>query len=203
MLKRLILFFSICASFTPMSSFGGCLIYNKAAFEGQIVDAETMEPLDGAVVVAIYKKWKFCLFDGPRTSEVGVKEELTGEDGRFYIPSYTTFIQPFSWSGHVVFTIYKPGYLGLEEEKLENFLDGKECPTTELKFKWILNRELVWGLTSPYTIELPKIKSNKNRLDAIPGRSELVENKAKMLMRYIEEEREDCFKNSREILWIL
>lgn len=92
----------------PVISYAGWLIYHKPAFNGKVIDAETKEPIEGAVVVAIYNKW--VLGFEPQTSYVDIKEFLTDKNGEFYIPSYTTIIQPFSWEAWVRFIIFKPGY---------------------------------------------------------------------------------------------
>ena len=39
-----------------------------------------------------------------------MREALTDKNGEFYIPSYTTIIQPLSWETLVTFIIFKPGY---------------------------------------------------------------------------------------------
>ena len=93
--------------------FAGWLIYHKPAYKGRIIDAETKEPIEGAVVVAIY--YKYPIISGPgggSKSIVGIKEALTDEKGEFHIPSYTTFIQPNSLEHDTDFIFYKPGYGG-------------------------------------------------------------------------------------------
>ncbi|MEK6683280.1 MAG: carboxypeptidase-like regulatory domain-containing protein [Nitrospirota bacterium] len=96
----------------PDAGHAGWLIYHKPAFHGRVIDAETKEPIEGAVVVASYLKTTL----GPAhsgSSVFNVRETLTDKAGEFHIPSYTTIIQPFSWSewsDKVTFIIYKPGY---------------------------------------------------------------------------------------------
>lgn len=93
------------------SSFAGWLIYHKPEFRGKVIDAETKGPIEGAVVVVIYKK--HSLISGPGggyTSVVEVKETLTDKNGEFYFPPYTTTIQPNSIEDDAELIIYKPGY---------------------------------------------------------------------------------------------
>src|SRR3989338_394599 len=86
------------------------LIYHKPEFKGKVIDSETKEPIEGAVVVVTYSKTVFRFM--PETGDViiEVKETLTDKDGNFSIPSYTTMIDPLAWESHADFIIFKPGY---------------------------------------------------------------------------------------------
>ena len=86
------------------------MVYHKPAFKGKVIDAETKEPIEGAVVVAVYNKATIGLGAGTLSSVINVREALTDKDGMFRIPSYTTMIQPFSWEISATFIIFKPGY---------------------------------------------------------------------------------------------
>ena len=95
MLIFFILLFILISDYTL--SYAGWLIYHKPAFKGKVIDAETKEPIEGAVVVVVYKK--HSLISGPGggySSVIKVKEILTDKNGEFYFPSYTTVIQPNS-----------------------------------------------------------------------------------------------------------
>ena len=96
MKKTLIFFISAVVLFincTPSNA--GWLIYHKPEFKGKVIDAETKEPIEGAVVVVVYNK--HSLLSGPGggySSVIKVKEALTDQNGEFHFPSYTTMIQP-------------------------------------------------------------------------------------------------------------
>ncbi len=93
------------------SAAAGWLIYHKPEFRGKVIDAETKEPIEGAVVVAIYNAHP--IISGPAGGSayiIKIKETLTDEKGEFYFPAYTTIIQPLSIEDVVDFIIYKPGY---------------------------------------------------------------------------------------------
>lgn len=97
------------------------IIFHKPEFRGKIVDIETHEPIEGAVVVAIYRKEQIGLAPDSIDIDIDAREALTDRNGEFVIPSYTTSINPLSWSIPVQFIIFKPGYyctgqIGLEEE---------------------------------------------------------------------------------------
>ncbi|MEK7846623.1 MAG: hypothetical protein AAB257_06635, partial [Nitrospinota bacterium] len=89
---------------------GGWLIYSKPEFKGKVIDAETKEPIEGAVVVAVYSKQAIRIEPESVGITIDVKESLTDKDGDFRIPSYITIIDPFAWSKPVTFIIFKPGY---------------------------------------------------------------------------------------------
>lgn len=182
------------------------MVYHKPAFKGKVIDAETKEPIEGAVVVVTYSKKAIRI--GPESVSIiiDVKETLTDKDGVFYIPSYTTIIDPLAWSKEATFIIFKPSYGSFpdyqtipsgikpkdeeiffsretgKEGELEMWVDGNKQP--ELKrFK------VTFGI-----VELPKLKTREERrgkgLTNLP--SEVVNvpfEKIKNLLKAIDEER--------------
>jgi hypothetical protein len=115
------------------SSEAGWLIYHEPEFNGTILDIDTKQPIEGAVVVVEYKKESMGVGAGNISWVIGVREALTSKEGKFRFPSYTTLIQPFSWQTHTVFLIYKPGYASLQLA-LKDYLTGKE--TSEMEGSW-------------------------------------------------------------------
>src|SRR3989338_11661307 len=83
--------------------------YHKPAFKGKVIDAATKEPIEGAVVVVVYSKTAIGIAESYSVT-INVRETLTDKNGEFYIPSYTTIIQPLSWEEWASFIIFKPGY---------------------------------------------------------------------------------------------
>lgn len=109
---KAVLFMFLFLSFiaTPSHAFWW-MGYHKPAFQGKVIDAETKKPIEGAVVVAIYKKYPIISGPGGGSQSImDIKEILTNAKGEFYFPSYTTLIQPFSIEGSADFIIFKPGY---------------------------------------------------------------------------------------------
>ncbi len=112
-MKNILIFYvlTFVLIFNISLSHAGWLVYHKPEFKGKVIDTETKQPIEGAVVVAIYKK--HTLISGPgggHSSIIKIKETLTDEKGEFDFPSYTTVIQPLSEEDYVEFIIYKPGY---------------------------------------------------------------------------------------------
>ncbi len=92
----------------------GWFVYSESAFKGIVIDAETKEPIDGAVVVAKYhvNTW------GPvesSTDLIDVREALTNKKGEFFIPALTKIINPLSVGDYTSFLIWKPGYKPVDE----------------------------------------------------------------------------------------
>jgi hypothetical protein len=170
-LMAFFLFITIVLSFTA-SAHAGWLLYHKPEFKGKVIDAETKEPIEGAVVVVIYNK--HTLISGPGggySSVIKVKEILTDKNGEFHFPSYTTLIQPNSIEDTAEFIIYKAGYGSypdlqtsppgvVDPEKLFS-KDYGTSESVQIDYK-----------TITYTlgiVELPKLKTRYERLRAIPA----------------------------------
>ena len=152
--------------------------YHKPAFKGKVIDAETKEPIEGAVVVVVYHKTSMGIAESYSVT-INVKEALTDKNGEFYIPSYTTLIQPLSWENMANFIIFKPGYGNFpvyqrtpsgikpkdeeiffsretgKEGELEMWIDGEKQP--ELK-----TIKVTFGV-----VELPKLKTREEREKAL------------------------------------
>lgn len=165
-------------------SHAGWLIYHKPAFQGKVIDAETKEPIEGAVVVVVYKK--HTLISGPGggyTTEIKTKETLTDQKGEFHFSSYTTVIQPNSIEDYAEFIIYKPGYgnfpgqrrsppMGMGLEDIETFFSREigtqeklevAAKTADDKFE-----EKLVNMTLG-VVELPLLKTRDERLRAMPS----------------------------------
>jgi hypothetical protein len=89
------------------------LIYSKPEFRGRVIDAESKQPIEGAVVVVLYEKWEFAGPGGGNTLPMDAKETLTDNKGEFYFSSYKTMIGPLSRVSEVSFIIFKPGYMAV------------------------------------------------------------------------------------------
>lgn len=86
-------------------------LYKKPEFRGRIIDAETKQPIEGAVAVALYDKSPLIGGPGgPNSYVFHAKETLTDNKGEFRLPAYSTFLI-FSEDVFVMFIFYKPGYM--------------------------------------------------------------------------------------------
>lgn len=92
----------VAASLSPATAAG--------PWKAQIVDAETKEPLEGVVVVAVW--WKATrTLGGPSEEYHDSVEVVSDRDGRFTIPARSFFsINPLVFFRGPHFLIFKPGY---------------------------------------------------------------------------------------------
>lgn len=153
-------------------------------WKGKIIDIETKEPIEGAVVVAIWER-AYRSVSGDKTYFYEAKEVLTDKEGRFEIPAYTpiNLLPIISYIREPYFIIFKPGYLSLSDRHLETNVINKPA---EFKRNGKMYR------FAPGIIELPKLKTREERLeaqsDAIPL-GEVPDEKMPILLNLINAER--------------
>ena len=181
-MKRLFLIIAISMSLMTIfstSCFAWWFIYHKPSYMGKVIDSETKEPIEGAVAVAMY--YKYPIISGPgggSASIIHIKEALTDKNGKFCILSYTTVIQPLSTEDQTEFIIYKPGYGKFPHERVSP-PKPMSSPAIE-RFFWkesfgkqgeiILNfGPLKKGYGIYGVVELPPLKTRKERLRAVPS----------------------------------
>jgi hypothetical protein len=162
--------------FTALPACGSWLVYHKPEFKGRLIDAETKQPIEGVVVVAMYRSHP--IISGPAggsSSIIHVKEALTDARGEFHIPSYTTLIQPNSYEDRTDFIIYKPGYASYPRRWQEPRIYPFDYCGPEILFSKeigakgeIRNRgqviPIMYGLA-----ELPRLEGKEQRLRAVPS----------------------------------
>ena len=123
---------------------------SAATFKGKVVDADTKEPIEGAVVVASWFE-ETATVAGPSTRLKDVRETLTDNRGEWVIQgpkgrrggnitAIFTFLTGTYYTKRPQFTIFKPGYcscplaVGIEvcKQRMKPFgIDG-EGETLEL-----------------------------------------------------------------------
>lgn len=143
------------------TSYAGWLIFHKPAYKGKVIDIDTKEPIEGAVVVAIYHKYP--IISGPAggsSTVINVREALTDKEGKFEIPSYTTLIAPLFESEYTTFIVFKLGYASVSNLNLEDSL-SKETGK-EIELPWLYNQEIKFRF-APGVVQLPRIKEREER----------------------------------------
>lgn len=104
-MKRIFLFIVIAFLFS------GCAhAFAKGPWSGRVIDAETKEPIEGAVVVAVWEEDYAAAIQRGRVFR-DAAESLTNSEGYFEIEA-RTFL-PMLPDGKIVgpkITIFKPGY---------------------------------------------------------------------------------------------
>jgi hypothetical protein len=142
----------------------GWLIYHESSFKGRVIDAETKEPIEGAVVVAQYHV-NMLGPTGSHTTLIDVQEALTDKKGEFYLPSLTKVINPFSTGYDTSFLIWKPAYKG--ENIWGGYFFAKEPGTVENR---PVHAEggLVLKPVRLGIVELERTKTKEERRKAMP-----------------------------------
>jgi len=191
LIKLIILFFLIASISTAYAG----LIYSKPEFRGRVIDAETKEPIEGAVVVALY--YNYPLFSGPGGPSAYVfhaQETLTDEKGIFYIPSYSRLTLYFR-DVDVDFIIFKPGYMScygpthINTQLVEKYFSidviGKVAEIEDGSFEE--GNYVKWK--GPLgVVELKKAKMREERRKTRPSRGGLGKVKLPILFKILEEE---------------
>ncbi len=137
-------------------------------WKGRIIDIETKEPLEGAVILAVWQR-AYATPTGLATYFYEAKEVLTDKNGRFELSSYRpiNLLPIISSIRGPLFTIFKPGYgSGVSDQMLEGYLTdkGQEIHAGTIDGKWYRFK--------PGVIELPKLISREERLKFLPGSSD-------------------------------
>lgn len=180
MLTRFLIYFTIFILF-----FNCEFAFASGPWKGKIIDTETKEPLEGAVVVAFWRRvWRTPA--GGNSYIYEVKEVVTDKEGRFEIPSYTpiNLLLLVSYMKGPEFVIFKPGY-GSLQMVLENYLFGGALESKEMELSGKKYR-LTQG-----TIELPPLKKREERekINVSPvGDSKWYWKKQKQFIKAIREE---------------
>ena len=127
----------------------GWLLYTGGPYRGQLVDAETRQPLEGAAVLFYWRKNVYGGAGGPVKYPLDAKEVLTDEEGRFYIPWFVGVSpNPLSLVLEPSAIFYLPGYRSvLAEVDPQN---GK-------------------AFRDPTVIPMRKMRTRKERRDYIGG----------------------------------
>jgi hypothetical protein len=96
-------------------------------WKGKIIDVETKEPLEGAVVLAVWQR-VYRTPTGSSSYFYEAKETVTNKAGEFEIPSYTPFnmLPIISYMSGPEFTIFKPGHGSLHGLALGGYFTGEK-----------------------------------------------------------------------------
>jgi hypothetical protein len=128
----------------------GCAITHRYdPYFGKVVDKETMEPIEGAVVVAVYFTERANLA-GAISHYADAQETVTDKNGEFRIPAIRiNTLRPLSvWAVFNQIKIFKPGYGCYPDHKdVEPVFANGSLP-----------------FNTYVTVKLPMLKTRKERL---------------------------------------
>jgi hypothetical protein len=142
----------------------GHLYYYDGPWRGTVIDTETKQPVEGAVVVAIWRK-EYGGPAGPYSYFLDAKEVLTDKEGRFLIPKFwkLNLIPILSWIQGPEFEIFKPGFTAFPGVGLSYF---KYFPKTPLGMSLPSLSDL---FKKGVVVELLKLKTREERLHNTPA----------------------------------
>ncbi len=150
----------------------GCAHYTGGPWTGKVIDAETKQPIEGAVVVV---EWDESFAAIPESSSrfKDAKEALTNSEGIFKIDAQSYFsILPDSRISGPHFAIFKPGY-GL-------FPESHVYPKD-----WDNDYFIKPGAV----VELPKWKTIQERRQKLPSESVYGARNLKIYLKLLNQER--------------
>lgn len=159
----------------------GCTVTHEyGPYSGKVVDAETSEPIAGAVVFLRFYTEGYSLA-GFIPKYADALEVMTDRNGEFNIPTQriTRFRIPHRWDPHVHVVIFKPGY-GCYPWHMGT------TSRPQYKPKWTLLAD------KHVTIILPQLKTveeRKRNLGGIHSGTTVPDEKKKNLLRLESDER--------------
>jgi len=178
--------FSLQTVFASSASF----YYSDGPWSGRVIDSEEKGPIEGAVVVAVWRK-VYATPAGDNSYFHDAVEVLTDKDGKFIIPKFRAFniIPIIRRIEGPDFTIFKPGYTAFPGSSYNYFY--KYFPNSPLRVNRDTRVEL---FKKGVVVELLRIKTKEERLEEQSGAYPLggVPNeKMKYLLNLINKERLD------------
>jgi hypothetical protein len=127
-------------------------------YRGRVIDAETKEPLAGAVVLVYWIRNAPGIGHGPAQSFLGAEEALTDDRGEFIVGENppSNWI-PFTWRSLPKFIIFQPGYGYFPR----HFATMPPLPPTGFEGLLKIMEE------RPVVFELPRLTSREELVDAL------------------------------------
>jgi hypothetical protein len=141
----------------------GCASFERGPFSGRVIDLETREPIEGAVILVVWQKAIYLSPGGPSTYFEEAKEALTDKEGKYHIDKYYGFtINPLAEMRDPEFLIFKPGYCVFPKG-----FGMASCNAMKPKDEYY-DAFVKGGII----FELPKLKTREERLKNLPGSSD-------------------------------
>ena len=191
--KKTIIIIIILLLISVFAGLKGWIIYSAPEYHGRIIDAETKQPLQNVVIVAVYYKFQAFVGFPPNSTFFKAREALTDEKGEFIIPALTTFLNPFYVKDQVKFIIYKPGYSSYNLNGGSSIYPFSYTSPEYLfqeKLDFMVEDQLESGKKVTYVggvVELYPLKTKEERIRSIPSPPES-EKETPLLFKAINDE---------------
>lgn len=163
--------------------------YTKPKFLGRVIDAQTREPIVGAVVSVCYKK-RPLFGSGAPAEIIYTTEVMTDRRGQFVVEPFRQTIGPFAYADVAEFIVYKPGYTSYPDMFELRINPEIFFSTEKVGVKGVSRKD---DQMAPFTygvLELKALETPRKRIHAIPALPDGI-NKTDLpeLKRFIAEER--------------
>ena len=145
-------------------------LYWDGPYHGQVVDADTGEPIEGAAVAGIWELEGFVLFITSLTHFANAKETVTDTDGKFRLPLTFAFtFWPFSVLDRINLLVFKPGYDSYPPviRRQMKRPERKKYTTTDGKYR--IGRRSQCKMWKNCLVKLNKARSIDEMLKAVPS----------------------------------
>jgi hypothetical protein len=125
----------------------GWLVYTGGPYRGQLLDAETRQPLEGAVVLFYWERDVYGGAGGPVAFFLTAKEVLTDKEGRFHLPWFIGMsLSPLSVVREPLSIFYYPGYSSKGLEVTPHGGEPFRDPTVILMRRLLSQKERLGGI---------------------------------------------------------
>lgn len=148
--KRLKWALRLVLAWIILAAIGPCTVTHRfGPYHGKVVDEDTGEPIEGAVVLVEFRTLLYTLA-GFTSHFVDALETVTDQNGEFHIAPHRSWVFrfPHAWDQHGAITIFKPGYGAYPEYPgiKERYEPGYSIPASQLVM-----------------IKVPKLKTREER----------------------------------------
>lgn len=149
----------------PVLASSASFYYSDGPWMGRVIDAETKEPIEGTVVLAVWNK-VYGTPTGRQHYFFDAKEVITDKDGTFIIQKFNAinFLPIIRSIEGPEFVIFKPGYTSFPGPAYNYF--HKYFPHSPLRVDLKTLGEL---FKKNVTVELLKLKNKEERLNVLPS----------------------------------
>jgi hypothetical protein len=201
-----LIFYVLINLFFVSTCSAGWVVFHKPEYRGRIIDAGTKEPIEGAVIVAMYQKYPIISGPGGGSSSIiHIKEVLTDNKGEFIIPSYWSLMGPNATEDETEFIIYKPGYGSYPNNSIYplKYYDPEYLFSKKLDKEGDIHYDSKILKIKFGVVELPRLKSREEREHAIPSNTSIYIfnnnlNDTPILNKYLREEDKYLYKRERK-----
>ncbi len=174
---RKLVFLSVLVITVFLTITTGCayIIRYDGPYEGQVIDADTKQPIEGVVVHGIWYK-EVPNVAGSSSTFYDAKETVTDKNGEFKIPGLGLKI--FSYVGTMNFVIFKSGYEHLGYMPWESL---KEAGLLKERITWESNKAII-------PIKKLSLEERRNRFGSYYSGGNVPKEQQMLLLKEIEKE---------------